>query len=315
MILSDAYYEQKFENEFLRSKGDAFQTFFERLMGLAYKADFMACRPWGNQGDRKNDGFLKSERRLFQVYAPNEMDAAKAKAKILEDFEGAKAHWNNHFDCWVFMGCGCGAASFGLLLLRPGLPLVLRGIDTGPEMVDAANANANALGLAPRFAAQLADVEEFRAAPPLDFALANPPFRAPGTGRACPSAARDRARFEGPGGFAAFAHCAGRNLRRGGALFLVHLAERLPEVITALAQAGVPVRELLPVQGRAEADPRLALLAAAKGGGASLTLLRPLVLYEQENALTLQALAFCPHLAVNARRTPLPRQAGKKTAP
>jgi len=213
------------------------------------------------------------------------------------------------------MGCGCGAASFGLLLLRPGLPLVLRGIDTGPEMVDAANANANALGLAPRFAAQLADVEEFRAAPPLDFALANPPFRAPGTGRACPSAARDRARFEGPGGFAAFAHCAGRNLRRGGALFLVHLAERLPEVITALAQAGVPVRELLPVQGRAEADPRLALLAAAKGGGASLTLLRPLVLYEQENALTLQALAFCPHLAVNARRTPLPRQAGKKTAP
>lgn len=103
MKLSDAYYEQKFENEFLRSKGDAFQTFFERLMGLAYKTDFMACRPWGNQGDRKNDGFLKSERRLFQVYAPNEMDAAKAKAKIIEDFEGAKVHWKNHFDCWVFM--------------------------------------------------------------------------------------------------------------------------------------------------------------------------------------------------------------------
>ena len=103
MNLQDAYYEQKFEVEFLRAKGDAFQTLFERLMGLAYKADFMACRPWGNQGDRKNDGFLKSERRLFQVYAPNEMDATKAKTKIAEDFEGAKKYWRTHFDTWVFV--------------------------------------------------------------------------------------------------------------------------------------------------------------------------------------------------------------------
>jgi hypothetical protein len=103
MNLSDAYYEQKFENAFLRSKGEAFQTFFERLMSLAYKADFMACRPWGNQGDRKNDGYLKSARSLFQVYAPNEMDATKAKTKISEDFEGAKEHWRTHFDIWVFV--------------------------------------------------------------------------------------------------------------------------------------------------------------------------------------------------------------------
>jgi hypothetical protein len=103
MKLQDALYEQKFEIMFLRAKGDEFQTFFERLMGLAYKADFMACRPWGNIGDRKNDGFLKSDRRLFQVYAPNEMDAAKAISKIKEDFDGAKEHWGRYFDKWVFV--------------------------------------------------------------------------------------------------------------------------------------------------------------------------------------------------------------------
>jgi len=102
MNLQQAFYEQKFENAFLRVKGDEFQTFFEKLMGLAYKADFMACRPWGNRGDRKNDGFLKSERRLFQVYAPYKMTEAKAIAKIQEDFEGAKAYWGKHFDKWVF---------------------------------------------------------------------------------------------------------------------------------------------------------------------------------------------------------------------
>ncbi|MEI6166739.1 MAG: ABC-three component system protein [bacterium] len=100
--LQKAFYEQGFEIAFLRAKGNEFQSLFERLMGLAYKADFMACRPWGNQGDRKNDGFLKSERRLFQVYAPNEMEASKAISKITEDFEGAKAYWGKHFDKWVF---------------------------------------------------------------------------------------------------------------------------------------------------------------------------------------------------------------------
>jgi hypothetical protein len=103
MNLQDAYYDQKFENAFLRAKGNEFQIFFERLMGLAYKADFIACRPWGNIGDRKNDGFLKSERRLFQVYAPNEMEATKATAKITADFEGAKTHWGKHFDKWSFV--------------------------------------------------------------------------------------------------------------------------------------------------------------------------------------------------------------------
>lgn len=103
MNLQDAYYEQKFENLFLRAKGTTFQEFFEKLMGFAYKADFMACRPWGNRGDRKNDGFLKSERQLFQVYAPNEMKEAEAIKKIREDFEGAVLHWGEHFDKWAFV--------------------------------------------------------------------------------------------------------------------------------------------------------------------------------------------------------------------
>lgn len=98
-----AFYEKDFRIAFLQSKGNEFQSLFEKLMNLAYKADFMPCRPWGNQGDRKNDGFLKSERRLFQVYAPNEMDAAKVIAKIKEDFDGAKVHWGNHFVAWVFV--------------------------------------------------------------------------------------------------------------------------------------------------------------------------------------------------------------------
>lgn len=96
-------YEKDFRINFLESKGDAFQHLFETLMGKLYPGDFLACRPWGNVGDRKNDGYLPSRRILFQVYAPNEMSASDAIDKINEDFAGAKDHWEEYFDEWVFV--------------------------------------------------------------------------------------------------------------------------------------------------------------------------------------------------------------------
>ena len=85
-------YEKDFRIDFLEARGDAFQRLFERVMSLAYPRDFLACRPWGKVGDRKNDGYLPSQRTLFQSYAPNEMTAADAVKKITEDFDGAKKH-------------------------------------------------------------------------------------------------------------------------------------------------------------------------------------------------------------------------------
>lgn len=96
-------YEKDFRIAFLESKGDGFQRLFEKLMLKAHPNDFMACRPWGNVGDRKNDGYLPSARILFQSYAPNELSAAEAIKKINEDFEGAKEHWEEYFDEWTFV--------------------------------------------------------------------------------------------------------------------------------------------------------------------------------------------------------------------
>ena len=46
MNRQQAHYEQKFENAFLRAKGDAFQDFFEKLMGLAYKGKIRDRHPF-----------------------------------------------------------------------------------------------------------------------------------------------------------------------------------------------------------------------------------------------------------------------------
>jgi hypothetical protein len=96
-------YEKDFRIAFLESKGDGFQRLFERLMSKVHPNDFMACRPWGNVGDRKNDGYLPSARILFQSYAPNDLSATEAIKKINEDFEGAKDYWEKYFDEWTFV--------------------------------------------------------------------------------------------------------------------------------------------------------------------------------------------------------------------
>ena len=65
--LRRAYYEVVFERDFIKKKGAAFQDFFSEIMGKGYPEDFIRTRPWGRSGDRKNDGYLKSRRILFQV--------------------------------------------------------------------------------------------------------------------------------------------------------------------------------------------------------------------------------------------------------
>ncbi|MBK9367637.1 MAG: hypothetical protein IPN01_15195 [Deltaproteobacteria bacterium] len=98
-----AYYELRLENAFLKKRGEAYQDLFSTIMEKRYPRDFQRTRPWGSAGDRKNDGYLRSQRTLFQVYAPNELESAKAVAKIDEDFTGALPHWRAYFDKWVFV--------------------------------------------------------------------------------------------------------------------------------------------------------------------------------------------------------------------
>lgn len=98
-----AHYELEYRVAFNEKKGQAFQDFFSEIMEKRYPADFVRVRAWGPAGDRKNDGVLRSERMLFQCYAPNELTAAACIAKIDEDFNGALVHWKEHFDTWVFV--------------------------------------------------------------------------------------------------------------------------------------------------------------------------------------------------------------------
>lgn len=98
------HYRMVAELELHRRNGDAFQDWFSTLMEHRFPGgDFVRTRPWGKFGDRKNDGYVKSQRTLCQVYAPNELTLAETLKKIDEDFDGALPYWKDYFGTWVFV--------------------------------------------------------------------------------------------------------------------------------------------------------------------------------------------------------------------
>lgn len=101
--LSRIFYEQTLELAFFKKTGDEYQDFFSEVMEKRHPGDFQRVRPWGNVGDRKNDGYLRSERTLFQVYAPSELNMSRMIGKMEDDFCGTLPYWKGYFDHWIFV--------------------------------------------------------------------------------------------------------------------------------------------------------------------------------------------------------------------
>lgn len=76
--------------------GSEFQSFFEDIADKAI-VGFQKIRPYGNQGDGGNDGYVHSEGAYYQAYAPSspqEKDAEAAK-KMKDDFAKLQnSGWN-----------------------------------------------------------------------------------------------------------------------------------------------------------------------------------------------------------------------------
>lgn len=88
------YLRLQFWKRVYEKNATEFQSFFEDIMQGA-NADFQKIRPYGNQGDGGNDGYIPDEGIYFQVYAPKDPSGKEAKAaeKMKEDFEKLKVNW------------------------------------------------------------------------------------------------------------------------------------------------------------------------------------------------------------------------------
>lgn len=167
-------------------------------------------------------------------------------------------------------GCGAGAATLCLLARLPGVEA--QGLEAQADYAALARRN----GLPTVWEGDLFDPPADLARIGFDWVMTNPPFFSP-DGAGSPDPGRDAARrAAAPAG--AWASAALRRVRSGGRLALIHLAERLPEILAGLAGAG-DIR-VLPLQPRIGRPAGRILLTARKGARGPFRLAAPLVLHD-----------------------------------
>ena len=98
-----ASWRLQFRLAYAEKRASEFQTFVHRLFELAFPGDFTPVAPAGSEGDRKCDGLLPSQQRLFQVYAPKQFRETQLLRKFKQDYEGAVEHWADQIRIWTFV--------------------------------------------------------------------------------------------------------------------------------------------------------------------------------------------------------------------
>lgn len=217
--------------------------------------------------DMTEDGFLGGRLRLFQ---PRRGFRAGADSVMLAAAVPAQPGQRV-----LELGCGAGVASLCLGARVPGL--MLHAVERQPEYAALARQNAACCGIGLQVAcADLTEIPpDFRIA--FDHVLANPPFFAPGAGTSARDQGREAAlREDTP--LSAWLDTARRRLHPGGWLTLIHLAERLPDLLTALSP-GFGSVTVLPIAARQGRAAGRVILRARKGGGAPFQLLAPFLMH------------------------------------
>jgi lipopolysaccharide biosynthesis regulator YciM len=89
------YLSLQFWDKVHNKNGTEFQAFFETIMEKAFPG-FQKIRPYGNEGDKGNDGYRPAEGIYYQAYAPADPSEKEAVAaeKFKDDFEKLKNGWD-----------------------------------------------------------------------------------------------------------------------------------------------------------------------------------------------------------------------------
>jgi tRNA1(Val) A37 N6-methylase TrmN6 len=176
-------------------------------------------------------------------------------------------------------GAGSGAAALCLAHRVPGCRVL--GLEREPELLELAQANVTANGLATRIELVAGDL---LAPPPglrqrvFDRVMTNPPFHPAGAASA-PATPSGRAAHLATAGVAEWIGACLARLRPLGWLTLIHRAGRLDELLAARAGRAGDLR-VCPLWPRSGVPARRVIVAGRKGARSPLRLLPGLVLHE-----------------------------------
>lgn len=178
---------------------------------------------------------------------------------------------------------GTGSGVIPLLLARRSEAVRIVGLERQPAMADRSRRSVKLNGLQERIEILEGDLRQVRqllGAESAQVVVANPPFRRVASGRLSPRSERAQARHEIAGGLEDFIAAAAYLLGTGARCYLVHLAERLAELLDEMRRNGLEPKRLRCIHSRPGDPARLVLLESRRGGGVGLTVEPPLYVYD-----------------------------------
>lgn len=187
---------------------------------------------------------------------------------------------------------GSGSGVIPLILCRRFPSATAVGVESNGTMTNLARENARHNSLEERAAFLHHDILDARQQFPVssfDIVTANPPFRAPESGRVSPRAGRDTARHESTAGLVQFLEASKYLVSPAGRIFFVYHPDRLAEFIHRAASLKLALPRLRMVHGTIAAPARIFLAELAKGRKSATAVLPPLIVYGEDGEYTPEA--------------------------
>ncbi len=214
----------------------------------------------------------------LKIYQPIEGYRFSVDAIILAHFVNLK-RLNKAVDI------GAGTGIIGMLLAKKYPDSEITMVEIQQELVEMAKNNILLNNLENQIKVYCMDAKAFKEKD-FDLVVTNPPFRRPGTGKISPKEEIAIARHEFSLSLIDIAQIAQKSLRHRGRLCIIHLPERLVEIIRILSKYNLEVKRLRFVHSKISTEAKMVLIEAVKGGRISLKVEKPLFIYEENGEYT-----------------------------
>lgn len=190
---------------------------------------------------------------------------------------------------------GTGTGIIALLLAWRGAAQV-DALEINPAMADTAQRSVALNRLADKVKVHAVDLRTVKAHFPtgcMDLVVSNPPYRPVTQGQFSQISDIAMARHELTATLSDVVHAARYLLKYRGRFAMVHLPERLTEIMTTMHEAGIEPKRLRMVHGSKEKRPGMVLIEGVYGSrGGNLVVEPPLFIYDDDGNYTPEVLQY-----------------------
>lgn len=204
-------------------------------------------------------------------------------AILLSDFVKIKADDKNIIDI------GTGSGIIALLLAKCFLHIKITGIELQKGLFELAKESVRLNRLEAQVHIEniaIKDIKKRFRAETFNVIVTNPPYRRFKSGRINPTEEKAIARHEIKTNLEEIIKISSYLLKAKGSLFLIHLPERLTELIYQMKRCNIKPKRMRFVYSREGEDAAFVLMEGAKGSREGLKIERPLYIYDKSREYT-----------------------------